>query len=163
MKSLFMLGISAAGVVAVLMWVSTAVPSLGLIPWVSLISAGAYFTAGGGRSGIAKPFWAGLIGVVLTAVALYCIALLGGGLWLVVGGVAFLAFAIVMSSGIALFAYVPATFMAASAFVGAGGTADMTVVYVAFSWAIGLVLAWVIDNFSKVLIGDPANSDAPVS
>ena len=163
MRSLIALAISAAALVAVLMWVSVAAPSLGLIPWVSLISAGAYFTAGGGKDGILKPLWAGLLGVVLTALALYVIGRLGGSLGILVVGVALLAFFIVMSSGVALFAYVPATFMAASAFVGAGGKADMTVVFVGVSWAIGLLLAWAIDNLSRVLNGRLANAGSSAS
>jgi hypothetical protein len=66
MKSIVALGASAALSVGALMWVSGAAPALGLTPWISLISAGAYFTAGGGIVGITKPFAAGAIGIALS-------------------------------------------------------------------------------------------------
>jgi hypothetical protein len=66
----------------------------------SLISAGAYFTAGAGIDGLVKPMAAGALGIVLTAIALSILGTLGGGIALTALIVAGLAFTIVMFSGI---------------------------------------------------------------
>lgn len=153
MKAIVFLAFSAAISVGCLMWISGAAPSLGLIPWISLISAGAYFTAGAGYDGLVKPMAAGSLGIVLTAVALSIIAQLGGGLMLTVFVVASLAFIIVLFSGIPLFAHIPSAFMAASTYVGAGGSWSFTLLFIIVSWAAGLLLAWIIDNLSRSLIG----------
>jgi hypothetical protein len=152
MKAISLLGISAAVSVGCLMWISGAVPSLGLIPWISLISAGAYFTAGAGYDGLAKPMAAGTLGIVLTAVALSIIAQLGGGLTSTVFVVALLAFTIILCSGIALFSHIPSAFMAASTYVGAGGSWGLSLLFIIVSWGAGLLLAWIIDNLSRSLI-----------
>lgn len=150
MNPLLALALSAALLVGLLMFLSAGVPALGLLAWVSLISAGAYFTAGGGPQGLLKPMAAGTLGTVLKVGALFGVGALGGGIAPLVLIVAALAFAIVLSSGIALFSYVPAAFMAASAYVGAGGKPEVALTVV-FSWAAGLVLAWRIDHLSKTL------------
>jgi Protein of unknown function (DUF1097) len=150
MKPLFALAVSASSLVGCFMLLSAGVPASGLIAWVSLISAGAYFTAGGGVPGLVKPMAAGTLGILLTAAILYVVGMLGGGLTPLVLLVALLAFLIVMASGVPFFSYVPAGFMAASAYVGAGAKTDVAI-YVILSWAAGLALAWGIDNLSKVL------------
>ena len=139
MNPLIALAISASSLVGCFMFLSAGMPSLGLIAWVSLISAGAYFTAGGGIPGLVKPMASGTLGILLTAAILYAVALLGGGLAPLVLLVALLAFLIVMASGIQFFSFVPAAFMAASAYVGAGAKIEVAV-YVILSWAAGLAL-----------------------
>jgi hypothetical protein len=151
MKAVFLLGISAALAVGCMMLISGAAPQLGLIPWISLISAGAYFTAGAGIDGLGKPMAAGALGIVLTAIALSILGTLGGGIALTALIVAGLAFTIVMFSGVPLFAHVPSAFMAASAYVGAGGSWGVVLVFITMSWAAGLGLAWIIDNLSQAL------------
>jgi hypothetical protein len=151
MKAIFLLGISAALSVGGLMWVSGAAPQLGLIPWISLISAGAYFTAGAGYDGLVRPMAAGTLGILLTAVALTVIGTLGGGLAATVMVVAVLAFTIIMCSGVPLFAHIPSAFMAASTYVGAGGSWSPVLLFIILSWGVGLLLAWIIDNLSRSL------------
>lgn len=153
MKQLVTLGFSAGIMVALLMWVSTGLPALGIIPWVCLISAGAYFTAGGGLAGLKDPMLAGTMAILLTTVTLFLVAKLGGGVEVLAPLVGLLAFSIVILSRISLFSYIPAAFMAASAYVGAGGDFDLTIIYVIASWGVGLLLAWAIDNLSRILSG----------
>ncbi len=150
MNPLLALAFSASLLVGLFMFVSVGVPALGLVAWISLISAGAYFTAGGGVSGLLKPMGAGALGIALTVAALWSVGMLGGGTTALVLIVALLAFSIVLASGIPWFSYVPASFMAASAYVGAGGKPEVAG-YVVLSWAAGLLLAWGIDNLSKIL------------
>lgn len=150
MNPLMALALSAALLVGLFMFLSAGVPALGLLAWVSLISAGAYFTAGGGLQGLLKPMAAGTLGIALTVAALFGVGALGGGIVPLVLIVSALAFAIVLASGIALFSYVPAAFMAASAYVGAGGKPEVALAVV-LSWAAGLALAWGIDHLSKTL------------
>lgn len=150
MKPLISLAVSAAALVGCFMFLSAGVPALRLTAWISLISAGAYFTAGGGLAGLVKPMAAGTLGIALTAGTLHAPGLLGGGLAPLVLLVALLAFLIVMASAIPFFAYVPAAFMAASAYVGAGGRIEESL-FVLSSWAAGLVLAWGIDQLSRAL------------
>jgi hypothetical protein len=152
MKPTLLLAASAAVSVGCLMWLSGAVPALGLIPWISLISAGAYFTAGAGREGLVQPMAAGTLGIVLTALALSMLSALGGGLTVTALVVACLAFTIILCSGVPLFAHVPSAFMAASAYVGAGGSWGLAIVFIIVSWGVGLVLAWIIDSMSRSLI-----------
>lgn len=152
MKSTLLLATSAAVSVGCLMWISGVAPSLGLIPWISLISAGAYFTAGAGRDGLVKPMAAGTLGILLTAIALSALTALSGGLTATVLIVACLAFTIILCSGVPLFAHVPSAFMAASAYVGAGGSWGLAIVFIILSWGVGLILAWIIDSMSRSLI-----------
>jgi hypothetical protein len=163
MRAIFLLGISAAVSVGCLMWISGAAPSLGLIPWISLISAGAYFTAGAGYDGLVKPMAAGTLAIVLTAVALSIIAQLGGGLMTTVFVVASLAFTIILFSGIPWFAHIPSAFMAAATYVGAGGSWSLSLLFIIVSWAAGLLLAWIIDNLSRLLIAASGRGSATPS
>ncbi len=157
MNPLLALALSASLLVGCFMALSAGVPALGLLAWVSLISAGAYFTAGGGAPGLTKPMAAGTLGIVLTVVVLYVVSRLGGGLAPLVLLVALLAFLIVAASGIQFFSYVPAAFMAASAYVGAGAKPDLAV-DVILSWAAGLALAWAIDHLSKAMLAVAART-----
>jgi hypothetical protein len=137
---------------------SAAFPPLGLIAWISLVSAGAYFTAGGGVRGMTVPMASGTLAILLTIAALYGVEVAGGGLAVFGALVAALAFTIVMLSRIPLFANVPAAFMAVASYVGAGAKRDWIVAAVIISWGAGLVLAFLIDNLSRIVA-----SKAPVS
>ena len=160
MKMLFALGLSAGILVGCYMWLSLAVPVLGLITWISLISAGAYFYAGTGIKGLVDPMAAGVSGVLFTVIALYLIGVFGGGIMPFTIIVALLAFSIVMFSGVPLFSDIPAAFMAAAAYVGSGGGLDSSIFFVLSSWAGGLVLAFGIDKFSKLIANTDRASNA---
>jgi hypothetical protein len=151
MKSIVMLGAISAVSVGALMWLSGAAPALGLIPWISLISAAAYFTVGGGLAGIMKPLTAGALAIVLTGCAMSMIGAIGGGIAPTVLVVAALAFIIVLASSISLFAHLPSAFMAASTYVGASGSWGSSMAFIVVSWVSGLGLAWVIDTLSRTL------------
>ena len=113
MRQLLALASSAAVLVGCYVTLSAAFPPLGLIAWISLVSAGAYFTAGGGVRGMTVPMASGTLAILLTIAALYGVEVAGGGL-AVFALAAALAFTIVMLSRIPLFANVPAAFMAAA-------------------------------------------------
>jgi hypothetical protein len=134
-----------------MVWFASAVPAAGLIPWISLVSAGAYFTAGGGEVGLTKPMAAGTLGILLTAVALtVAVALAAGqvGFALVV---ACLAFTIILCSALPVFSHIPSAFMAASCYVGASGSWK-NILLITLSWGVGLALAWIIDRLSQALM-----------
>jgi hypothetical protein len=42
--------------------------------------------------------------------------------------------------------------MAASTYVGAGGSWGLSLLFIVVSWGAGLLLAWIIDNLSRSLI-----------
>ena len=88
--------------------------------------------------------------------------MIGGGLVATALIVAALAFTIVLSSSIPMFAHVPSTFMAASAYVGAGGSWGPSMAFIVLSWAAGLGLAWVIDNLSRTLQARLVSKSPPV-
>jgi hypothetical protein len=135
-----------------MVWFASAVPAVGLIPWISLVSAGAYFTAGAGLPGLAKPMAAGTLGIIFTAVALTVAGLLGAdqvGFALIISCLAFL---IILCSAASPFSHVPSAFMAASCYVGANGSWGKSITLIVFSWGVGLALAWVIDRLSQALI-----------
>jgi hypothetical protein len=158
MRQLLALASSAAVLVGCYVTLSAAFPPLGLIAWISLVSAGAYFTAGGGVRGMTEPMASGTLAILLTIAALYGVEVAGGGLAVLGALVAALAFTIVMLSRIPPFANVPAAFMAAASYVGAGAGRNWIVVAVIISWGAGLVLAFLIDNLSRV-----AASKTPIS
>jgi hypothetical protein len=77
--------------------------------------------------------------------------MIGGGLAVTAPIVAALAFTIVLSSSIPIFAHVPSAFTAASTYVGASGSWGPSMAFIPSSWAAGLSLAWLIDNLSRTL------------
>jgi hypothetical protein len=147
-----LLGFSAAVSVGLLVWLAAAFPAMGLLPWISLISAGAYFTAGAGVPGLLKPAAAGTLGIVCTAAAIKIAGVVGAGQVGFALIVSRLAFAIVAFSLVPIFSHVPSAFMAASCYVGANGAWDMSIVLIIFSWCVGLGLAWMIDRLSQILV-----------
>jgi Protein of unknown function (DUF1097) len=102
MRQLLALASSAAVLVGCYVTLSAAFPPLGLIAWISLVSAGAYFTAGGGVRGMTVPMTSGTLAILLTIAALYGVEVAGGGLAAIGALVAALAFTIVMLSRIPL-------------------------------------------------------------
>ena len=66
MRQLLALASSAAVLVGCYVTLSAAFPPFGLIAWISLVSAGAYFTAGGGVRGMTVPMASGTLAILLT-------------------------------------------------------------------------------------------------
>lgn len=152
LKSTVLLGLSAAVSVGLMVWLASAFPAVGLIPWISLVSAGAYFTAGTGVPGLLKPAAAGAVGIIYTALAIKIAGALGAGQVGFALIASCLAFSIIICSLVPALSHVPSAFMAASCYVGANGAWDMSIALILFSWCVGLGLAWIIDRLSQTLM-----------
>lgn len=155
MKPLYSFAFVISILVALWVFISIGNPALHLNPWIGLIAWSAYF-AGGGTWQVAKnTFFAGIVGILLTALTLYGVNALGGSLQTMMILIPILAFALVVMSQISSLAFTPAAFLAAAAFFGSGGNVDSTILFIILSWIAGICLGIASINIDK-LFHEPA-------
>lgn len=142
MKITHALGTSIALLVAFWVYVSIGLPELKLYPWIGFVAWAAFFAAGGGRAGVAKPLAASTAGIALTALTMYAVGQSGGSLVALMLLVAVLAFVLVAISDIGLFSYTPAAFLGAATYFGSGSKIDESIAFVILSWVAGLLLGF---------------------
>jgi len=148
MKLLHALASSIAALVAVWVYLSVGNPQLNFNPWIGFVAWAAFFAAGGGAKGAKKSTSAGVAGIALTAITLYGVQTLGGGIVSLIVLVAALAFVLVAMAEIPLLAYTPAAFLGAASFFGSGGKADAGIAFVMLTWVAGIAF-----GFASELVG----------
>lgn len=111
----------------------------------------AFFAAGGAAEGAKKSIGAGVAGILLTAIALYAVQMLGGGLAAMTGVVAVLAFVLVAMADISLLAYTPAAFLGAASFFGSGGKVDESIAFILLTWVVGVSFGFFSEAMGKRL------------
>lgn len=149
MKLLHSLALSIALLVGVWVYLSVGNPSFNLNPWIGFVAWAAFFAAGGANEGAKKSLAAGLVAVLLTAVTLYGVQMMGGGLIAMIVLISVLGFILVAMADIPVLAYTPAAFLGAACFFGAGGKVDASIIFVLTSWIAGVGLGFVSEQFGK--------------
>jgi len=151
MKLLHALALSIALLVALWVYLSVGNPDFRFNPWIGFVAWAAYFAAGGGADGVSKSIAAGLAGIVLTAITLFGVQALGGGLGALIGLVAVLAFVLVAMADITLLAYTPAAFLGAACFFGSGAKLDVSALFVGLTWCLGVLFGLASEQVGKRL------------
>ena len=98
-----------------------------------------------------KSVAAGLAGAVLTALTLFGVDALGGGLPTLIVLVAILAFLLVAMADITALAYTPAAFMGAACFFGSGAKLDTSALFVCLTWCLGVFFGLASEHVGKRL------------
>ncbi|MCB1888489.1 MAG: DUF1097 domain-containing protein [Rhodocyclaceae bacterium] len=149
MKLLHALASSIAALVALWVYLSVGNPDFHFNPWIGFVAWAAFFAAGGGTEGLSKSLAAGLAAIILTAVTLYGVQLLGGGLPALIGLVTVLAFVLVAMADLALLAYTPAAFLGAASFFGSGAKLEDGFAFVVLTWIAGVLFGLVSEQLGK--------------
>lgn len=149
MKLLHALASSIAALVAVWVYLSVGNPQLNFNPWIGFVAWAAFFAAGGGAEGAKKSTAAGVAGIVLTAITLYGVQALGGGIASLIVLVAALAFVLVAMAEVPLLAYTPAAFLGAASFFGSGGKVDAGIAFVMLTWVAGIAFGFASEQVGK--------------
>lgn len=137
MKLLHALALSIALLVALWVYLSIGLPALGLTPWIGFVAWAAYFAAGGTAAAWWRSASAGLAGILLTALTMWAVGQLGGGLWALLALVPVLAFVLVAMADLRALSFTPAAFLGAASFFGSGGVPDLSIVHVSLTWLAG--------------------------
>lgn len=151
MKLLHSLALSIAVLVAIWVYLSVGNPSFNLNPWIGFVAWAAFFAAGGATDGAKKSVVAGIAGILLTAIALYAVQMLGGGLIAMITVVGVLAFVLVAMAEISLLAYTPAAFLGAASFFGSGGKVDESITFILLTWVAGVLFGFLSEMMGKRL------------
>ena len=149
MKLLHALASSIAALVALWVYLSVGNPDFHFNPWIGFVAWAAFFAAGGGLDGVLKPLAASTVAILLTALTMYAVGAAGGGLGVLIGLVAVLAFVLVVISDVAALSYTPAAFLGAATYFGSGGKVDESIVFVILSWIAGLALGYASEALGK--------------
>lgn len=149
MKPLYKLALIIAILVAIWVYITLGNPQLKLNPWVGFVGWAAYFAAGGNMQAAKCSLLAGITAILLTAVTLYSVQIVGGGLLAMMILFPILAFTLVAMAQFTSLSYTPGAFLGASCFFGTGGNVDITIVYVILSWVAGIGLGIATINLDK--------------
>lgn len=149
MKLLHALASSIAVLVALWVYLSVGNPDFHFNPWIGFVAWAAFFAAGGGPEGAIKSLAAGGAGILLTALTLYGVAAMGGGISSLVLLVAVLAFVLVAMADVAVLAYTPAAFLGAASFFGSGGKVDSSIVFILLTWGAGIAFGFASEQAGK--------------
>lgn len=149
MKLLHSLALSIALLVGLWVYLSVGNPNLNLNPWIGFVAWAAFFAAGGAEDGAKKSLTAGVVAVLLTALTLFGVQMMGGGLMAMILLVSILGFILVAMADIAILAYTPAAFLGAACFFGSGGKIDSSIFYVLLTWAAGVGLGYLSEQLGK--------------
>lgn len=155
MKSLMGLAVSISALVALWVYLSIGHPGLQLVPWIGFVAWATYFAAGGGRAAVAQSLPPAVAGVLLTALTMFAVAKVGGGLVALVVLVALLAFVLVAMAQHKTLAYTPAAFLGAATYFGDGGHVDESILFVIASWVAGVAFGYLSQRLGA-LIAKPA-------
>jgi hypothetical protein len=118
-----------------------------VITWITFLTWASFFAAGGGKIGLLKSISSGVVGVVSSAIVVSINhhiggAVTGGGLVifaLILGG---LGWSLCRMSQASLLSCIPASFIGAASFFGAGAPLDTKMMWVIISIACGALMGF---------------------
>lgn len=148
MKAIYALAVSAGLLVGAWIYLG-GFADLHITPWIGLVSTAALFFCGGGLEGAKKAIGTGVAGILLSALTVLAITQAGGGLAFTAVAVGILAFVLVAMSQIPGLSATPASFLGGCVFFAAGAKPDETVLYVIWSWVLGLALGYFVAALGK--------------
>lgn len=145
------LGIVIGLLVAVWVYVSVGVPSLGLIVWVGVIGWASFYAAGGGVTGLKKAIACNLAGAIIAGIAATLAGVIGGGLITLCILLAIAVFIMCVMAKVDILSFIPGSFLGAAAFFGSGVKLDASIVMLLVSLICGVVLGYVSEAGAKAI------------
>jgi hypothetical protein len=132
-----------------------------VITWITFLTWASFYAAGAGTGGLAKSIACGAVGALASALTMWLNGRLGGGmqggglvvLTLLLGG---LGWTLCRISQIDLLSCIPASFIGAASFFGAGAPMDAKLLWVLVSIACGAVMGLLSQKLAAVLTAKPA-------
>lgn len=127
-----------------------------LITWITFLTWASFYAAGAGPAGLAKSIACGLVGALASALVVWLNGRLGGG----TQGIGLVIFALLLGalgwalcrmSQIGLLGVIPASFIGAASFFGAGAPLDAKLGWVLVSLICGAVLGIMSQRLAAVL------------
>jgi hypothetical protein len=125
-----------------------------VLVWITFLTWASFYAAGGGRNGLAKSISSGIVGVLASAAVLWVDNRLSSGAYhllvlsLLLG---ILGWFLCVISAIRLLSSIPASFIGASAFFGAGSPMDIKLVWVLTSVVVGAILGFTSQTLAGLL------------
>ncbi|MBR1281522.1 DUF1097 domain-containing protein [Bradyrhizobium sp. AUGA SZCCT0177] len=148
MKAIYALAISSGLLVGAWIYLG-GITELHITPWIGLVSTAALFFCGGGLDGAKKVLGTGVAGILLAALTVLAITKVGGGLPVTAIAIGILAFVLVAMSALPGLSATPASFLGGCVFFAAGAKLDETILYLIWSWVLGLALGYLVGALGK--------------
>jgi len=125
-----------------------------VLTWVTFLTWASFYAAGGGVSGLAKSMASGIVGVLASAAVMWMGGQLDAGahhltiLTLLLGVLGWLLCTV---AALPLLSCIPANFIGAAAFFGAGSPIDLKLVWVLGSLIAGAALGFASQRLGQAL------------
>jgi hypothetical protein len=116
-----------------------------VITWITFLTWASFFAAGAGSKGLAKSVACGLAGVLISALVVWVNGMVGGGtqgpgLLMFAALLGVLGWTLCRISQLDILGVIPASFIGAAAFFGAGAPLDVKLAWVLVSIVCGSVM-----------------------
>jgi Protein of unknown function (DUF1097) len=145
------LGIVIGILVAIWVYISVGIPSLGLIVWVGVIGWATFYAAGGGMAALKKGIVCNIAGAVIAGIAATVAGMLPGGLITLCLLLAVAVFIMCVMAKVDLLSFIPGSFLGAAAFFGSGVKLDASIVMLLVSLVCGVVLGYISEAGAKAI------------
>ncbi|MBL9206093.1 MAG: DUF1097 domain-containing protein [Opitutaceae bacterium] len=158
MKPLNAISLSVGLLVAAWTFVTLGFLEPKVITWITFLTWASFYAAGAGPGGLAKSVAGGAVGALFSALVVWLNGLLGGGMH----GLGLALFAVLLGalgwilcrvSQASLLGVIPANFIGAAAFFGAGAPLGVGLAWVLLSLVCGAVMGLLSQRLASVLTG----------
>lgn len=122
-----------------------------VITWITFLTWASFYAAGAGLGGLGKSIACGVSGALLSALVVWVNTKLGGGLIVTALLLGTLGWTLCRISQAVLLACIPASFIGAAAFFGAGAPLDIKLVWVLVSITCGALMGLLSQRLAGVL------------
>lgn len=122
-----------------------------VITWITFLTWASFYAAGAGLGGLAKSIASGVTGVMLSALVIWSNARLGGSLLVTALLLGILGWTLCRVSQASLLACIPASFIGAAAFFGAGAPLNVKLVWVLISIICGALMGLLSQRLANML------------
>lgn len=119
--------------------------------WITFLTWASYYAAGGGIGGLAKSIVSGAVGALLSAIVIWSTTQLGSSLLVTALLLGTLGWMLCRISQASLLACIPASFIGAAAFFGAGAPLDIKLAWVLTSIICGALMGLFSQRLAAVL------------
>jgi hypothetical protein len=132
-----------------------------VMTWITFLTWASFFAAGGGRPGLVKAIVCGCAGALISAAIVYLNVRVGGG----VQGAGLVIFSVLLASlgwvlcqisKVALFSFIPGTFIGAASFFGAGAPLNEKLLWVLVSIVCGAAMGFLSQRMGVMLTAKTA-------
>lgn len=128
-----------------------------VITWITFLTWASFYAAGGGREGLVRSIACGIVGALVSALVVWVSNQVGGGtsgkglviLALLLGG---LGWTLCWLSQFSLLRVIPASFIGAASFFGAGAPLDQKLFWVLLSLVCGSLMGLLSQRLAGALM-----------